>query len=93
MSRAWRGGSTTAWRKLRAEILAENAISNGGRCTLAIPGVCTQVANVVHHTLGKAVTGDDRRYLAAVCAPCNQYVGEPSQAVRLPYRSVINNIQ
>lgn len=102
MSRGWRGGSTRAWRKLRAMVLDANRAVNAGRCALALDGVggatiypgrggamlcprhgrqcdapCTRYADTVHHTRGRAVTGDDPRYLAAVCAACNGHVGEP----------------
>ena len=77
VSLSWAGGSTRRWRKLRASILAANALTNGGRCTLAIAGVCAGMADQVHHALGKAVTGDDPRFLQAVCAACNYRTGEP----------------
>ncbi|GLI00318.1 hypothetical protein Pa4123_55940 [Phytohabitans aurantiacus] len=78
MSRSWRKGSTRRWRKLRAKVLASNAMENKGRCTLQIPGVCTTTATCVHHTRGKAY-GDDPRYLAAACEPCNLHVGDPTR--------------
>ncbi len=78
MSRDWAGGSTSAWRKVRARVLAENQVTNQGRCTLQLRG-CTGEANVVHHVLGRAVTGDDPAYLAAVCAWCNGKTGQPGR--------------
>jgi hypothetical protein len=81
VSLSWAGGSTRRWRKLRASILAANALTNGGRCTLAIPRVCSGMADQVHHALGKAVTGDDPRFLQATCGPCNRKVGEPGARV------------
>lgn len=63
-------------------MLAENVRVNGGRCQLALVGVCTQLADTVHHTLGRAVTGDDPRYLQAVCKACNLKVGEPGRHER-----------
>jgi hypothetical protein len=78
MSKAWAAGSTTAWRKTRAEVLKNNLINNQGRCRLLLPEVCTGRATQVHHTLGRAVTGDDPRYLMAVCAQCNVKVGNPA---------------
>ena len=87
MSQAWKGGSTRAWRRRREAVLAENLERNGGRCTLGVEGVCTGAATQVHHVLGRAVTGDDLRYLAAVCAACNLYVGEPGK-VSPPHRVV-----
>jgi 5-methylcytosine-specific restriction endonuclease McrA len=79
VSTAWKGGSTRRWRKIRAAVLAANEIENGGRCTLTIPGVCTGRADTVHHTHGKAVTGDDPQYLQATCRACNLHVGEPGK--------------
>lgn len=77
-SKAWGKGSTRQWRKTRALVLQANMIENGGRCTLAIPGVCVGPADQVHHVHGKATTGDDPRYLTAVCGPCNVHIGDPS---------------
>ncbi len=78
MSRSWRGGSTSAWRRTRAAVLANNLATNGGRCTLQTT-VCTGQATEVHHTLGRSVTGDDPRYLQAVCGECNRYIGDPTK--------------
>lgn len=41
---------------------------------------CTGVATQAHHKLGRAVTGDDPRYLIATCEPCNLHAGDPSTA-------------
>lgn len=84
MSRAWRGGSTSAWRKVRALVLTHNLRpksqgGNDGLCNLAIAGVCTGKATQVHHVLGKAVSGDDPDYLMAVCAECNRALGDPNK--------------
>lgn len=83
MSRAWAGGSTRHWReRVRPLVLARD----GYRCQLRCPGEwpvrggmarCLGVADCVHHTRGKAVTGDDLCYLVAACTPCNQHVGDP----------------
>lgn len=70
MSKAWRKGSTSAWRRTRAQVLMSNLVDNNGLCTLQLPG-CTQHANVVDHIYGRAITGDDPKYLRAVCASCN----------------------
>jgi hypothetical protein len=86
VSRSWRSGSSWYWRKLRALVLADNLARNAGRCTLAIEGVCTGQADTVHHTLGRAITGDDPRYLAAVCAACNSKIGEPRRSSPPPRR-------
>lgn len=77
MSRSWEGGSSSAWKRTRRAILADNLEHNAGRCTLQIRGVCTGAATQVHHTLGRRVTGDDPRYLVAACAACNLHVGDP----------------
>lgn len=84
MSRAWSRGSTRAWRVLRALVLADNLARNAGRCTLGIVGVCTGQADTAHHTLGRAITGDDRRYVVAACAACNSKMGEPRRSSPTP---------
>lgn len=30
-----------------------------------------------HHTLGRARTGDDPRYIVGACSTCNLWIGEP----------------
>lgn len=80
MSRSWAGGSTYRWRRTREQVLLDNIASNQGRCVLAVPNVCTGPAREVHHTKGRAVTGDDPRHLVAVCKACNLHVGDPSAA-------------
>ena len=70
-SKAWAGGSTRAWRTIRAAVLNRD----GHRCQLRLD-VCTVTATCVHHTLGKAL-GDDPAHLVAACEPCNQAVGDP----------------
>jgi hypothetical protein len=77
VSKAWAAGSTYKWRRLRFRVLQANAQENQGRCTVQIEGVCTGQADQVHHTLGRAVSGDDPRYLIAVCGACNRHIGEP----------------
>jgi hypothetical protein len=90
---AWARGSTRRWRRTRAHALAENGRTNGGRCAVALNGSrpcpkhpqrrcapCTGKANTVHHTRGRAVTGDDPRFLLASCTPCNLHIGEPDTA-------------
>lgn len=74
MSRAWKRGSTRAWRRTRAAVLARD----GHTCRLQLAG-CTGRAVHVHHVHGRAVTGDDPAYLVAACASCNLSVGEPSR--------------
>ncbi len=88
MSAGWTGGSTTAWRRLRAQVLQANRLSNAGRCTVRVgalcprhhrrcEGICTGVATQAHHTRGKR-HGDDPRYIVASCAACNGHVGDPA---------------
>lgn len=79
VSKNWPSGSTRAWRTVRAEVLDANGVTNGGRCRLAIPGICTEWATQVHHTVDRAVVGDDPAYLLAACRECNVRVGEPSE--------------
>lgn len=74
---AWDGGSTRRWRRTRAAVLAANRRENGGRCVVQVAGVCTVRATCVHHTRGRAVTGDDPDFLVASCKPCNLHIGEP----------------
>lgn len=99
MSKAWSRGSTRAWRKLRAWILARD----GYRCRAHRDGwcdkkpgqhTCTELAELTgpnaghaHHTLGKSVTGDDPRHIVAACAPCNLHIGDPTKAGDPPGRS------
>ncbi|MHA6626900.1 HNH endonuclease [Pseudonocardia sichuanensis] len=73
MSKAWAGGSTRAHRRARAHVLERD----GYRCQLRIPGICTTVATQAHHTLGKAVTGDEPAHMVASCQACNLKVGDP----------------
>ena len=72
-------GTTRAWRKVALRKLADNRTRNGGRCELAVAGVCTLRAEQVHHVRGRTVTGNDPRYLAAACGPCNRHVGDPQR--------------
>lgn len=72
MSKAWAQGSTRTWRRLRAAVLARD----GGRCRLGLPG-CTVIADCVHHTIGRKVSGDDPAHLVSACTSCNLAVGEP----------------
>jgi len=86
VSGAWTGGSTWRWRKVRAAVLARD----GFACRVRVPGAwttprglqrCLGRADCVHHTRGRAVTGDDPRYMVAACTPCNLRVGDPTEGV------------
>ena len=76
MSTTWAKGSTTAWRKLRAFVLARDNYL----CQLRLPG-CTVAAPLrgghVHHLLGRDRTGDDPEFMVAACAHCNLATGDP----------------
>jgi 5-methylcytosine-specific restriction endonuclease McrA len=52
---------------------------DGWLCQLKLEG-CTTKANQVHHTVGRAVTGDDPAHLVASCQSCNSKVGDPTKA-------------
>jgi 5-methylcytosine-specific restriction endonuclease McrA len=79
----WDGGSTWAWRKTRAGVLRRD----GYRCKVGTP-VCVGIATHVHHTRGRAVTGDDPRFLVASCAPCNLRIGDPTKHADPPNKAV-----
>lgn len=83
MSKAWAGGSTPAWRKIRAYVLARDKY----QCQLRTD-VCTTTATQVHHTHGRAATGDDPQYLCAACQPCNVKIGDPTRAPDPPGRGL-----
>lgn len=79
MSNAWGRGHTRESYAARNQVMAHNARTQGGRCQLGIPGTCTTRATQAHHTLGKAVTGNDTRYMIAVCGECNRKIGDPTK--------------
>lgn len=81
----WGGGSTRAWRAVRAAVLARD----GNVCKIRIPGTCVNQSEPmhVHHTRGKA-HGDDPAYLVAACAPCNLKIGEPALNADPPCRPI-----
>lgn len=37
-----------------------------------------------HHTLGRARTGDDPRYIVGACETCNLWIGDPGAVVGDP---------
>lgn len=95
MSLAWKGGTTRRWaQQVRPVVLERNRVERGGVCELAYQGTwlvvtpagkpeerrCTKIPTQVHHTLGRAITGDDPRYLVATCRNCNLRAGDPSKA-------------
>lgn len=72
MSKSWQAGSTAAWRRTRAAVLARD----GYRCQIKLER-CTTRATCVHHIRGREVSGDDPTQLVAACESCNQQVGDP----------------
>lgn len=72
-----RRGSTTRWRRIRAEVLERD----GETCQLRIKGICVERSEPmhVHHTKGHAATGDNPRYLVAACSSCNEHLGDPEK--------------
>ena len=77
-SKHWQGGSTRAWRKVRAYVLRRDSF----RCQVRMDG-CTVRATCVHHLDGKAL-GDDPSRLVASCNSCNQAIGDPARTVPDP---------
>ena len=72
MSRAWAKGSTPAWRRIRAYVLARD----GYRCQLKLDG-CTTTATQAHHTIARETAGDNPTHIVATCRNCNLKVGDP----------------
>lgn len=68
MAAGWDGGSTTAWRTIRAYVLARDKYL----CRIGTAGVCTAVATCCDHIVPKAMGGtDEETNLRAACEPCN----------------------
>lgn len=94
MSHAWAGGSTRAWRRIRAHVLTRDAgqgcrAHRDGWCDRANRTTthhCTDTPDTAHHTRGKA-HGDDPRHIVAACRPCNLHIGDPTRHDDPPGRS------
>jgi 5-methylcytosine-specific restriction endonuclease McrA len=56
------------------------------QCQLKLDGICTSVADCVHHTHGRSITGDDPAHLVAACTPCNLKTGDPTRQPDPPPR-------
>ena len=39
---------------------------------------------VVHHLIGRRVSGDDQRYLLTTCSACNGHIGDPGRSDPVP---------
>jgi hypothetical protein len=80
----WEKGSTRNWRRVRALVL----LRDNWVCQLKLPRVCVGNATHVHHTAGRAVTGDDPAWLVAACAPCNLAIGDPTKLNDPPNQAI-----
>jgi len=71
-------GSTSAWRRLRAAVLAEEPLCHWCHTT---------AATVVDHVVSRKHGGDDRREnLVGSCEPCNLARGAgPTHTERAPW--------
>jgi hypothetical protein len=81
VSKGWAGGSTTAWRRVRAFVLNRDlhrCRAHADRLCDRKPGehTCTGVGDQAHHVHGKKY-GDDPAFIVAACKPCNLHIGEP----------------
>lgn len=80
MSAGWKNINRRYWHDhIRPQAMRRNQITHGGKCELAIEGVCTGRAEQVHHVLGVSVSPYDLRYLQAVCRACNNKIGDPQK--------------
>lgn len=64
---------TRAWRKLRAQVIAEEPW-----CQLRLPGICTGVSTTADHIIEVDRCPDlamERSNLRGACAPCNYASG------------------
>lgn len=82
----WEGGSTRAWRRVRAAVLRRDgyrcrAHADGWCARAGRPGPhrCTGLATHAHHVRGRSRTGDDPAHIVASCSTCNLHIGEPTE--------------
>jgi hypothetical protein len=77
MSDCWKNRDPAEYYKYRVkrkQMMAENVLNNSGKCTLAIPDVCTGTATQAHHTLG--VCAGLLGPIVPACGPCNTRLGD-----------------
>lgn len=43
------------------------------------PHACEGIMEHAHHTMGRARTGDDPRYIVGACETCNLWIGDPAK--------------
>lgn len=95
---SWSQGSTRAWRRTREYVLARDRAA-GWRCRAHDEGwcaragraaihVCARAPTDAHHTRGRALTGDDPRYIVASCHACNLHIGDPTRGADPPNQGV-----
>lgn len=90
VSLSWAGGSSRRWRVIRLRVLNRD-LWICRLCKRPIqPGLPREhpMSATVHHTLGRAISGDDERYLVAAHRKCNLDVGEPQAHADPEPRSV-----
>jgi len=87
MSKGWKGGSTTRWRRFRTGILARDK----SLCTIKAEG-CTEVATQVDHIIPLHMGGAkyDPTNCRAACAPCNLGRKRARVVEEPPHRRVSN---
>lgn len=104
MSAGWSGGSTRAWRRLRALVLLRDTTAGwgcraheehtAGRSWCEIGGAgrhaCDHVGQTAHHTRGKRA-GDNPADLVAACTVCNLAIGEPNAGRTDPPATPVTN--
>jgi hypothetical protein len=93
VSKSWTNGSTRRWRTTRATILdRDDHRCRMGDPTHPIGKHQPRSTDCewadhfrgqrgplhVHHTQGRATTGDDPRYMITSCGPCNLAIGDPT---------------
>lgn len=99
MSTSWDNGSTRRWRTTRAAILDRDGHRcrmgdpthpigkhqpRSPDCEWADDYRGRRGPLHVHHTRGRAITGDDPRYMVTSCGPCNLAVGDPTKTTDPP---------